>query len=216
MAGPTRNRETLDSYEAIAADYAESTRGTPTGVGAEALGHLLDRLPEGGSVLELGSGPGWDADFLESRGVRVRRTDGTESFCDLQRARGRECDLLDVTTDAFTSAAWPSYDGVLALFVLQHVERGATQGVLDRAAGALRPGGVLLVSMREGDTDAWQIGSSGRRYHVTRWTQEDFEGALAAAGLTPTWHVRLADDEGDWLLVLATSADRALPPRPGR
>jgi 2-polyprenyl-3-methyl-5-hydroxy-6-metoxy-1,4-benzoquinol methylase len=204
VSEPTRNRETLDSYEAIASDYAESTRGTPSGVGAEALGRLLDALPAGGSLLELGSGPGWDADFLSSQGLRVRRTDGAASFCDLQRDRGHRCDLLDVTTDAFTDAAWPAYDGVLALFVLQHVERAATAGVLAKAAGALRPGGVALVSMREGDADAWQVGGSGRRYHVTTWTREDFEGALAAAGLTPTWHVRLADDEGDWLLVLAT------------
>lgn len=204
MSEPTRNRETLDSYEAIARDYAASTRGTPSGVRAEGLDRMLARLPARGAVLELGSGPGWDADHLESHGVRVRRTDGTQSFCDLQHERGHRCDLLDLTTDPFTDAAWPAYDGVLALFVLQHVERAVTQDVLARAAAALRAGGVLLVSMREGDTDAWQVGSSGRRYHVTRWTQDDFDGVLVAAGLTPTWHGRLADDEGDWLLVLAT------------
>lgn len=204
MPEPTRNRETLDSYDQIAADYAASTRGTPTGVVAEAIDRLLAHLPEGGSVLELGSGPGWDADVLEVRGLRLRRTDASEGFRRVQRRRGRRCDLLDVTVDAFTTPEWPAYDGVLALFVLQHVERAATPGVLERAAGALRPGGALLVSMREGDTDAWQLGSAGRRYHVTRWRQDEFEGVLAAAGLTPTWHVRLADDEGDWLLLVAT------------
>lgn len=205
MSDPTRNRETLDSYEQIALDYAESTRGTPTGAAAEALGRLLEQVPAGGTLLELGSGPGWDADFLEEQGLRVRRTDGTQSFCDLQRARGRACDLLDVTVDGFTTPAWPAYDGVLALFVLQHVEREATYDVLARAGAALRPGGALLVSMREGGADDadWQLGSSGRRYHVTRWTQDEFEAVLVAAGLTPTWHVRLEDDEGDWLLVLS-------------
>jgi cyclopropane fatty-acyl-phospholipid synthase-like methyltransferase len=206
VSEPTRNRETLDSYEQIARDYAESTRGTPTGAVAEALDRLLEQLPAGGTLLELGSGPGWDADFLEEHGLRVRRTDGTQSFCEIQRARGRTCDLLDVTVDGLTTPEWPAYDGVLALFVLQHVERGATRDVLARAGAALRPGGALLVSMREGEADdgSWQLGSSGRRYHVTRWTQHEFEGLLVEAGLTPTWQVRLADDEGDWLLVLAT------------
>lgn len=203
MSEPTRNRETLDSYEAIARDYAASTEGTPTGVGAEALGRFASLLPDDGSVLELGSGPGWDADVLEAQGVRVRRTDGARSFCDFQAGRGRRCDLLDATVDPFTSAQWPAYDGVLALFVLQHVEREATPEVLAKAAGALRPDGVLLVSMREGDADGWQVGSSGRRYHVTAWSQEDFDGVLVAAGLAPTWRARLEDDEGRWLLVLA-------------
>ena len=203
MSEPTRNRETLDSYEAIARDYAASTEGTPTGVGVEALGRFASLLPDDGSVLELGSGPGWDADFLEAQGVRVRRTDGAQSFCDVQAGRGRRCDLLEVTVDPFTSAEWPAYDGVLALFVLQHVEREATADVLDRASRALRPGGVLLVSLREGDADSWQVGSSGRRYHVTAWTQEDFDRVLVDAGLAPTWRARLDDDEGRWLLVLA-------------
>ena len=204
MSEPTSNRVTLDAYEQIASDYAASTRGTPTGVVAEALGRLVGQLFAGASVLELGSGPGWDADFLEAHGVRVRRTDGARSFCELQRGRGRRCDLLDVTAGGFTTPAWPAYDGVLALFVLQHVERDATPAVLAEAAAALRPGGAVLVSMQEGDGDGWQVGESGRRYHVTRWTQEDFEEVLSGAGLVPTWHVRLADDEGDWLLVLAT------------
>jgi SAM-dependent methyltransferase len=207
VSEPTRSRETLDSYDQIAPDYAASTRGTRTGAVAEALDRLLAHLPAGASVLELGSGPGWDADVLEARGLRVRRTDGSEAFRRVQRRRGRRCDLLDVTVDAFTTAEWPAYDGVLALFVLQHVEREATRAVLERAARALRPGGAVLVSMREGDPrterDGWQVGPSGRRYHVTRWRQQDFEATLTAAGLVPAWHVRLADDEGDWLLVLA-------------
>lgn len=203
MSEPTRNRETLDSYEAIALDYAASTEGTPTGVGAEALARFASLLPEGGTVLELGSGPGWDADVLEAQGVRVRRTDGARSFCDVQAGRGRRCDLVDVTVDPFTSPEWPAYDGVLALFVLQHVEREDTPGVLAKVAEALRPGGALLMSTKEGDADAWQVGSSGRRYHVTTWAQEDFDRVLVGAGLAPTWRARLEDDEGDWLLVLA-------------
>lgn len=203
MSEPTSRRETLESYEAIAHDYADATRGTPTGVTAEALRLLVERLPDGGSVLELGSGPGWDADFLEAQGLRVRRTDGARSFRDLQAARGRRCDVVDVTVHGFTTMEWAAYDGVLALFVLQHVERDAARGVLAKAAAVLRPGGSLLVSLREGDGEGWETGSSGRRYRVTRWSREGFEDALAEAGLTPVWHARLVDDEGDWLLVLA-------------
>ena len=62
MPEPTRNRETLDSYDQIARDYAASTRGTRTGAVAEALDRLLAHLPAGGTLLDLGSGPGWDAD----------------------------------------------------------------------------------------------------------------------------------------------------------
>jgi hypothetical protein len=33
-----------------------------------------------GHILELGSGPGWDAACLELRGVQVTRSDATRAF----------------------------------------------------------------------------------------------------------------------------------------
>jgi protein-L-isoaspartate O-methyltransferase len=33
-----------------------------------------------GHILELGSGPGWDAAYLERRGVQVTRSDATRPF----------------------------------------------------------------------------------------------------------------------------------------
>ena len=43
--------------------------------------------PEGAHVLEIGSGPGFDAAVLEERGFRVRRTDATAAFVEMLRAR---------------------------------------------------------------------------------------------------------------------------------
>ena len=81
-------------------------------------------MPAGGTVLEVGSGPGWDADLLEAHGVAVRRTDLTRAFIDLQAARGKVVERLDVTTDELGGP----YDAVLALAVLQHVERPQLPG----------------------------------------------------------------------------------------
>ena len=60
---------------------------------------FADMLPSGGRVLDIGSGPGWDADFLEGLGVRVHRTDVTAEFRDFQAERGQQVDALDVLTD---------------------------------------------------------------------------------------------------------------------
>ena len=75
------NRRTLAGYETHADRYL-ADRGTAP---AE-LHELYDRLAElapGGTVLELGSGPGACALELEARGLRVRRTDATVAFVDL-------------------------------------------------------------------------------------------------------------------------------------
>ena len=198
----TNNRQTIESYEVIALDYAESTRGVPGGVAAEGIGRLASLLPSGGSVLELGSGPGWDADHLETLGLRVRRTDATAAFCAFQAGRGKEADRVDAILDPLTSPRWPAYDGVVALYI----ERDDTRAVLAKVATVMRPGGSVLLSVREGTGDLWEGGTSKHelRYHVTQWSEDGLNSLLVEAGLLSTWQARHRDAEGDWLFVLAS------------
>ncbi|WP_139977764.1 class I SAM-dependent methyltransferase [Nocardioides litoris] len=206
----TPGRTTLDSDEQIAADHAASTQGTQVGPTAEGLRRLVDLVGPDPSVLELGSGPGpgWDADHLEALGARVRRTDGAQASCDPQAARGRRAELLDAVVDPFTDDRWPSYDAVVALCLLLHVERDLTAGLLSRAADALRPDGVFLASLREGEGEGetWEHGASGNAYHVTSWPRPDLDDALRTAGLEPRWHARSVHGDERWLTVLAVRA----------
>lgn len=196
----TTNRETVASYEQIAREYAESTAG-PEGVGSAALRRLVVAVPTDGRVLELGSGPGWDADFVESFGPTVRRTDITRAFIDLQRGRGKQAEVLDAIYDEYDGP----YDAVLALCVLLHIERDDTDRVLAKVAEALRPGGSFLVSVREGVGEQWEVGDSGNRYHVVFWDGDDFRDRLESVGLAVTWSARsLEDADEPWLTVLAT------------
>lgn len=82
---------TIASYESYAPAYAAHVNPTPAAFDAAAMQRLAS---VGGTVLEIGSGPGFDADYIETLGVRVDRTDVTRAFLDLQAARGKEGRLL--------------------------------------------------------------------------------------------------------------------------
>ncbi|MEO6510815.1 MAG: class I SAM-dependent methyltransferase [Nocardioides sp.] len=208
-ASISANHRTVESYERIARDYADDTAPGPSGDGdfsGEGLRRLLDIVPTDGTVLEVGSGPGWDADFLESHGPSVRRTDITTAFIDLQAARGKHVERLDVTTDDLGGP----YDAVLALAVLQHVERALLPAVLGRVAGALAPGGVFLASIRQGAGERWEVGDSGNPYFTVQWLEPDLCDLLEDAGLELEWRAASEDsEESQWLTVLA----RAQPGR---
>src|SRR5688572_10566553 len=108
------DRRTVESYEHIADAYARETADNDFSSGS--LAQLAARIPSG-HVLEIGSGPGWDADALEDAGLSVRRTDAAQAFVDFQRARGKEADRLDAIADDFGGP----YAAVVAIAVLQHV-----------------------------------------------------------------------------------------------
>jgi len=190
------NARTIESYEDIAEQYARDTEGPAV------LGSGLTRLAEtvpGGQVLEVGSGPGWDADELEEAGLTVRRTDVTQGFIEFQRGRGKQVDALDVIHDELGGP----HDGVVMLHVLQHFESGDLPGVLAKVAGALRPGGCFLVSVPRGEGEGWETGESGKPYYKALHTKDELFALLRAAGLEPEWSDQASDDESGWLCVLA-------------
>lgn len=87
---------TLRSYETAAQRYADQSAEPSL-----ALFAFLDLLADTvgfGCVLEVGSGPGLDAAYLERRGLNVSRTDATPAFVEMMRADGREARLLDIRT----------------------------------------------------------------------------------------------------------------------
>ena len=170
------SRRTIESYEGYADRYIEIRRGVDERERA-ALRQVASIAGLGGQVLEIGSGPGYDADFLETLGVKVRRTDATRRFLELQAERGKHGDILDVITDPLGGP----YDAIVAQYVLFHVPRDRIDSVLAKIADALRPRGAFLVSMREGD------GETQGDYHEVLWRRDAFAERLKAAGFTLLW-----------------------------
>jgi SAM-dependent methyltransferase len=187
---------TAESYEQIADDYARETAENDWS--SDALARLAALIPSG-HVLEIGSGPGWDADALEEAGLQVRRTDVTQAFVDFQRARGKEAERLDAISDDFGGP----YDAVVAIAVLQHVPPDDVPGVLAKVAAALRPGGRFLVAVPMGQGAGWEVGESGHRYYRALWSADSFIAELTKAGFEPEWTKRSGDEDSGWLGLLA-------------
>ncbi|MDR7272648.1 2-polyprenyl-3-methyl-5-hydroxy-6-metoxy-1,4-benzoquinol methylase [Pelomonas saccharophila] len=192
-----KTRKTVQSYEGYAREYDSLVAEKRPPHIEDALRRLVRCLPPGGTVLEIGSGPGRDADFVESLGASVRRTDAARAFLDLMAERGQRAELLNVVTDALGGP----YDGVLAMGVLIHVEREQIDAVLHKIHAALKRGGAFLVAMRKG------TGETGGDCLTVCWPADHFAARLAAASLTIDWQAESVGRDGnDWVSFLARRA----------
>lgn len=196
---------TVAAYDAFAESYRDGLADRAAG-SVDEVAPFVAAVPPGGRVLEIGSGPGYDALALEAAGLRVRRTDVSRSFVRLLREQGHEADHLDPLTDDLTSPEG-LYDGVWASASLLHVRREDLPTVLTRLAEVTVTGGVLAMAVKEGDGARFSThGHVGAPRHFTFWREAGLRAVLGAAG----WDVVSVDHEqheaGPWLAVLARRA----------
>lgn len=161
-------------------------------------------LPAGGRVLDYGCGIGTDLAWLSRRGFRVEGIDGTPDF--VREAR-RRCPQAQVAQARFEDAALPpaAYDGIWCQAALMHVPPEVLVHELRKLRAALRPDGLL------GLTLAW---GRAKRILTRDWIPGRYVAAYAkaeAAALFAEWRLRRLGvathdgRQGRWVHILAHS-----------
>lgn len=170
-------------YDAIAERYAAWRR---TGLGidptARYLDALVDLLPLGSRVLELGCGAGEPVTRMLA--TRYAVTAVELSSAQVERARRaapgatvHQGDLLDIQCEP------GSFDAVVAVYVLGHVPRERLDALLDGVASWLDAGGLFLASFGTTDTDAWVGQWLGAEMFFSSWDPATNRQLVEAAGL---------------------------------
>ncbi|MEV0679375.1 class I SAM-dependent methyltransferase [Actinosynnema sp. NPDC050436] len=108
-----------------------------------------------GTALDLGCAEGGDAIWLAARGWRVLGVDVSATALGRAAARAADAGVADLITferhDLGETFPQGEFDLVSAQFLHSPVERdGERDGILRRAAGAVAPGGVLVVGGHAG------------------------------------------------------------------
>jgi SAM-dependent methyltransferase len=188
----------IDTWEAWKAAIEDDPR-------AEWCGELLDRLPEGARVVELGCGGG----TTETRALasRFRLTGVDLSDAQLARARERvpaaEYIHADLTTVEFAAQ---TVDAVASFYVFNHVPRELLAPLFERIHTWLRPGGLLLATLGASDVPGWTGDFLGAPSYFSGYPAETNRRLLTAAGLTLLRDelVRIREPEADatfhWIL----------------
>ena len=198
----TSDRETLDVYGRMAADYADMADRERND---RPLDAFIKSLPARARVLDLGCGPGRATARMAQAGLQVDAWDAAPEMAALARERfGLEVRVA--TFDALDADA--VYDGVYANFSLLHAPRSEMPGHLDRIAKALTAHGLLHIGLKTGVGEMRD--SLGRFYAY--YEDSELAGLLDAAGFeilsraTGT-EAGLDGVEAPWIVVRARKVD---------
>ena len=133
--------DSIDYYNKNAAAYFESTVQLDL---SDLRQKFEELLPEGGSILDLGCGSGRDSLAFYEDEFEVTPLDGSEEMCALAEIHTD----LEVLHMMFEELDFDEvFDGVWACASLLHVPENQMPDILKKIGQALKPGGVLFLSL---------------------------------------------------------------------
>ena len=195
-------RETAETYEAAAEPYERAHRDRS--VVAAQVERFVDAVPDGGEVVDLGCGPGWETAAFADAGLDPVAIDLTAAFAARTAARVPAAGVARADMRSLPLAA-DRFDGLWACASFLHVPRADAPGTLAEFARVLRPDGAFAFSVKRGEGRRVGDTYDGDRRRFTLYEPGELRGLLADAGFgVVTLDVGSADEDPDaWLTGLA-------------
>jgi SAM-dependent methyltransferase len=173
----------IPAFDLIAERYDEAF--TERGAQLTAGRWLIEKLPPGARVLDLGCGSGLPtAAQLADAGLDVVGTDESGRMLELARQRVPGGTFLQ--RDMRELADLGTFDAVVSFFSLLMLPRADIATVLAQARTRTVDGGLLAISMVYGDFDYFPITFLGVDTHASAYPTDDLVDVVTAAGFDVT------------------------------
>lgn len=195
------NKRTLLAYENGVAEYTSAMIPSVVGSVKDWVDESLVRLPPHAHILEIGSAHGRDADYMESKGIVVDRTDAAKSFIDYMNSKGHKAYLLNALTDDYGGP----FDMVYANAVLLHFSAQQCVNVLERVRHSLKPNGIFSFSVKIGDGSKWSHSKLKDPRFFRYWQEQPLRDLLTKCQYEVIyWHEdQTGHDNSNWYHVIA-------------
>ena len=145
--------------------------------------HVLSQFPQGGRILDIGTGTGAFLRNLDSRWTTCA-TEGSPANRERLRAAGIEC--FESTGEAVAEASG-TFTAITMFQVLEHI--APFRAILDDCHALLRPGGAIIISVPLAAAIYDQERLTGCQdmtpNHINKWTPDSLALALRQHGFDP-------------------------------
>lgn len=142
---------------------------------------LFEGIPNDGSILELGCGPGYMLQFLGQCGFqRVKGIDLSKEQIELALQRGCDAEVADLFE--YLSGRTDSFDAIVALDLLEHFHKEELLALAPLLQKALKRGGKLIIQTPNGEGLFSRQIIYGDLTHLTILTPHSLQQLLRGAG----------------------------------
>lgn len=192
----SNNQETLTAYNEHVQEYIDGTPQEVNGAVKIWIDEALQGFDKNAKILEIGSAFGRDADYIETQGYTVQRTDATPGFVEYLQSKGHNAFMLNVLTDELEGGQ----DLIFADAVLLHFTAEEVQGVLGKIRSALSDNGQFAFTLKKGNGEEWSDAKLGSPRFFRYWQPEEIEATVSDVGFS---EVTVSNNDPKWLHIHA-------------
>jgi len=171
------NDTTIKSYEEEYQIYVDKTAGEVVGSIKQFIDRFLAHVGTADPILEIGSGPGRDAIYIETRGYKVVRTDAAKSFVKHMIGQGYEADVLDIINDSLGV----KFNAIFANAVFLHFDDKDFRRAVSNTKSMLNDNGIFALSLQKGNFRAVSDHKHRARY-FHEWTEKQIIPLMTELG----------------------------------
>jgi len=172
------NDRTIQSYQEKVQEYIAAARPEINPAVRVLINTSLDLIPRSGMILEVGSGPGKEAEYILSKGFDVECSDAVPNFVEILQKKGFKTRMLNLLTQDIGGM----YDMIFANAVLLHFNPEETQFVSQKICGALNKNGIFTVRVKKGNGAFWSVEKLGKPRYFYHWDPAEFRIMLEKCG----------------------------------
>jgi len=168
---------------------------------ADAYRRFLIHIPDGGRILDAGCGSGRDTKYFIEQGYETVAIDASREMVRYASGLTGQPVLHNKVQDLTYES---EFDGAWACASLHHIGKGEIGDAVRRLAKAVRPGGILYISVKESKGDRIKDGR-----HFTYYTKDSLDKVVDKCDLLErheiwtSYETRSGQDPIAWVSALA-------------
>ena len=194
------NNITLQSYENNIEAYVDGTVNSVSGDLKKWLDESIKNIPLNARILELGSGFGRDAFYLQSQGYKVECSDAAKGFVELLIKNGLDTRVLNILEDDINL----KYDLIFANAVLLHFDPEEVKKVLEKILKSLNTAGRFAFTLKQGEGEQWSNDKLRAPRYFCFWNQKNIVSLIENVGFNK---IQITDNNktknSTWLHIIA-------------
>jgi SAM-dependent methyltransferase len=198
------NAITVNTYNDEFQTYIDTVADEVTGSIKTFIDDFLRFTHKGDHVLEVGSGTGRDAAYIEAQGYTVFRTDAAQNFVDYMARAGHQAKQLDIINETLDQ----TFDAALANGVFLHFDDEDFAKAMGNIRTMLKPGGVFALSLHKGAFRGISDYKHSARY-FREWTKQELDPLITELGFTQlsaTGGISVSGRQKEWIRLVLRKA----------